>query len=198
MENNDQQQVNMDSSRFEIVPYDPMLSKAVARMWRDSKEQAQGFPERFDFDSQHAFVRDKLCCDCVITLVIDKTSEEVVAMLATGIGTIEQLYVHQDFQGLGIGTKLLSIAKSHSPRRPAALHTGVQQESTAILRKTRLSYSSKRICGARTGSRYPLLVDRRLEPIRDVRSCCFKRMRGATQCDLVETPRGYGKCHRIL
>ena len=48
-------------------------------------------------------------------LVIEKTSDKVIGMMAVGGSELDQLYIHVDYQDMGIGTQLLNLAKELSP-----------------------------------------------------------------------------------
>ncbi|MBX2840031.1 MAG: GNAT family N-acetyltransferase [Gammaproteobacteria bacterium] len=83
-------------------------------MWRDSKERALGIKEIHTFDDHLYFLKEILSKDNTIYLAILDHTDQVIGLVATDGMFINQLYIHIEFQRLGIGSKLLQLAKEIS------------------------------------------------------------------------------------
>ena len=81
-------------------------------MWRASKQQAIGQKEIHDFDNHVYFLNNILREQFDIDIAI--IDEEVVGMIAYNDREINQLYIHINYQGIGIGRTLLNKAKAQS------------------------------------------------------------------------------------
>ncbi len=97
-----------------IVTYDPTYAEETVHMWRKSKEDAIGQAELHTFEDQVHFLNNVLSVDNEIYLAIDASTNNVAGMLACNQTEINQLYIHTDYQGKGLGARLLEIAKSNS------------------------------------------------------------------------------------
>jgi ribosomal protein S18 acetylase RimI-like enzyme len=95
-----------------IVPYDSKYAEETVKMWRNSKEQAIGQKESHSFKSHIYFLNHILPELFQIDLALIK--EKIVGMIAYNETEISQLYVHVDYQGLGIGEILLNRVKAQS------------------------------------------------------------------------------------
>ncbi|MEN2768457.1 GNAT family N-acetyltransferase [Ornithinibacillus xuwenensis] len=105
----------MNQQQLIFVPYDPKYGEQTVRMWRASKEDAIGQPEKHSFDNHVFFLNHSLSDQFEIKLaVIDDT---VVGMIAYNEAEISQLYVHINYQAKGIGQRLLEFAKAKSNGR---------------------------------------------------------------------------------
>jgi len=102
----------MTQNKIIIMPYSPELAKQTVAMWRESKEQAIGRKEMHSFDNHVYFLNHLLPEQYQIDVaMIDET---VVGMMAYNDSEISQLYIHLNYQGLGIGQTLLDRAKAQS------------------------------------------------------------------------------------
>jgi len=102
----------MTQNKIIIMPYSPELAKQTVAMWRESKEQAIGQIEMHSFDNHVYFLNHLLPEQYQIDVaMIDET---VVGMMAYNDSEISQLYIHLNYQGLGIGQTLLDRAKAQS------------------------------------------------------------------------------------
>lgn len=81
-------------------------------MWRDSKEQAIGQKEVHDVENHIYFLNNILPEQYDIDIAL--IDEEVVGMIAYNDSEISQLYIHLEYQGIGIGRTLLNKAKAQS------------------------------------------------------------------------------------
>jgi ribosomal protein S18 acetylase RimI-like enzyme len=84
-------------------------------MWRDSKEQAIGQKEIHSFENHVYFLNHILPEQFQIELVL--IDEKVVGMIAYNETEISQLYIHVEYQGIGIGQTLLNKVKQKSNGR---------------------------------------------------------------------------------
>ncbi|MDF2536630.1 MAG: family N-acetyltransferase [Bacillales bacterium] len=99
-------------SKFIITQYNPMYAEQTVEMWRESKERAINQKEIHSFENHLTFLKDILSEQCQIVLAL--IDDKVVGMIAYSEKEISQLYIHIDYQGLGIGQTLLDRAKQKS------------------------------------------------------------------------------------
>ncbi|MEQ2526711.1 GNAT family N-acetyltransferase [Robertmurraya yapensis] len=102
----------MDQHKILFAPYDPKYAEQTVKMWRESKERAIGQKEKHSFESHLYFLDQILLERFQIDLAL--INESVVGMVAYNKTEISQLYVHKDYQGIGIGQALLERAKAQS------------------------------------------------------------------------------------
>lgn len=100
--------------QIKIIPYDEKYAEETVRMWRDSKEKALGQKDIHDFADHLNFLKTVLVKQNKVFLAIDEDVEKSVGILAFDGENLNQLYIHTDYQGKGIGTRLLNLAKSLS------------------------------------------------------------------------------------
>ncbi|MBW3112601.1 GNAT family N-acetyltransferase [Bacillus sp. MCCB 382] len=98
--------------KADIIPFDPQYAEEVVTMWRESKERAIGQKEKHSVESHLYFLTDILAEDFTIDLAM--VEGKVAGMAAYNEIEISQLYIHLDYQGLGIGQMLLDRAKAKS------------------------------------------------------------------------------------
>ncbi|WP_425453910.1 GNAT family N-acetyltransferase [Oceanobacillus arenosus] len=98
-----------------IVPYNSDYAEQTVEMWRNSKEQAIGQKEMHSFDSHIYFINHILPVQFQIDLAI--MEESVVGIIAYNETEISQLYIHKDYQGIGLGQMLLNKVKAQSGGR---------------------------------------------------------------------------------
>ncbi|WP_420490390.1 GNAT family N-acetyltransferase [Neobacillus niacini] len=84
-------------------------------MWRNSKEAALGQKEIHSFGTHVDFLNQILVEKYQVDLAL--IDEKVVGIIAYNKKEISQLYIHIDYQGIGIGQKLLARAKEQSTGR---------------------------------------------------------------------------------
>ena len=102
----------MKQHKIRITPYNSKYAEQTVEMWRDSKEQAIGQKEIHDFENHVYFLNNILPERFQIELAL--IDEEVVGMIAYNDREINQLYIHLEYQGFGIGRTLLDKAKAQS------------------------------------------------------------------------------------
>ncbi|WML39695.1 GNAT family N-acetyltransferase [Neobacillus sp. OS1-2] len=102
----------MNQTKFILTQYNPMYAEQTVKMWRDSKERAIGQKEIHSFENHQYFLNNILPKQYQIDLAI--MDDKVVGMIAYNDREINQLYIHIDYQGIGIGQTLLDKVKEHS------------------------------------------------------------------------------------
>ncbi|MFP7300214.1 GNAT family N-acetyltransferase [Neobacillus niacini] len=95
-----------------ITPFDPKYAEQTVQMWRESKEKAIGQKEIHSFENHVNFLTHILVKNYQIDLAL--MDQKVVGMIAYNHTEVSQLYIHNDYQGIGIGQTLLEKAKTHS------------------------------------------------------------------------------------
>ncbi|MEH7493213.1 GNAT family N-acetyltransferase [Neobacillus niacini] len=105
----------MSDSKVEIIKYKPNYAKQTVEMWRNSKEAALGQKEIHSFGTHVDFLNQILVEKYQVDLAL--IDEKVVGIIAYNKKEISQLYIHIDYQGIGIGQKLLARAKEQSTGR---------------------------------------------------------------------------------
>jgi ribosomal protein S18 acetylase RimI-like enzyme len=103
------------SANIKIIDYDDKYALDAVRMWRDSKEKALGIKDVHSFDDHLGFLGTKLTKENKVYLAIDERTDNVVGIMAIAGSELNQLYIHAGYQGMGIGSRLLKIAKELSP-----------------------------------------------------------------------------------
>lgn len=102
----------MTQHKLTIIQYNPKYAEQTVKMWRDSKERALGQKEIHSFDEHVYFLNHILPKQFRIDLVL--IDEKVVGMIVYNEREINQLYIHVDYQGMGIGHTLLERVKAQS------------------------------------------------------------------------------------
>ncbi|MGM0791418.1 MAG: GNAT family N-acetyltransferase [Bacillota bacterium] len=100
---------------MKMIPYHPRYASETVKMWRDSKEKAIGQKEIHSFENHVYFLNNILPEQFRVELALMK--EKVIGVIAYNDIEISQLYIHTDYQGMGIGAGLLSRAKEQSSGR---------------------------------------------------------------------------------
>jgi ribosomal protein S18 acetylase RimI-like enzyme len=98
--------------RYMIAPYDPKYAEETVKMWRESKEKAIGQQAIHSVESHIHFINHILPVQFQIELAL--VDEQVVGIIAYDEREISQLYIHIDYQGIGIGRALLDRAKAQA------------------------------------------------------------------------------------
>ena len=102
---------------MKIVDYHPSMGLPLVRMWRESFERAVGVKDTHSIEEQIEYLHNIVLPKNTVRIVVDDDSDEIVGFLASNSDTIDQLYIHVDHQGRGIGTVLLNLAKRDSAGR---------------------------------------------------------------------------------
>ncbi len=98
-----------------MIPYHPRYASETVKMWRDSKEKAIGQKEIHSFENHVYFLNNILAEQFRVELAL--VEGKVAGIIAYNDIEISQLYIHTDYQAIGIGTALLSRAKEQSSGR---------------------------------------------------------------------------------
>ncbi|WHX39803.1 GNAT family N-acetyltransferase [Mesobacillus sp. AQ2] len=105
----------MNQHQIIITQYNSKYAEQTVKMWRDSKEQAIGQKEIHSFENHVYFLNTILPKQFQINLAL--IDDKVVGMIAFNETEISQLYIHTDYQGMGIGQSLLDKVKVISSGR---------------------------------------------------------------------------------
>lgn len=105
----------MKQNDIKIIQYNSAYDEDTVRMWRESKEKAIGQGEMHSFEDHVFFLNNILSKDNEIYIAID--NNKVVGMIAFNEQEINQLYIHNDYQGRELGKRLLDMAKANSNGR---------------------------------------------------------------------------------
>lgn len=105
----------LKQNNIRIIEFEPIYAEETVSMWRQSKEKAIGQKEIHSFEDHVFFLNNILNEDNKIYIAIDNT--KVVGMIAFNESEINQLYIHIDYQGKGLGRRFLELAKSNSKGR---------------------------------------------------------------------------------
>jgi ribosomal protein S18 acetylase RimI-like enzyme len=103
------------SANIKIIDYDDKYARDTVSMWRASKEQALGVKDIHSFDDHLNFLRTRLIKENKVLLAIDECTDAVVGIMVIAGSELNQLYIHVGYQRMGIGNRLLKIAKALSP-----------------------------------------------------------------------------------
>jgi ribosomal protein S18 acetylase RimI-like enzyme len=122
-------------TNIEIIAYDDRYARDTVRMWRDSKEKALRQKDVHDFEEHLAFLRSVLVKENKVFLAIDKEFERVVGILAINGNWLNQLYIHINYQKIGIGSRLLNLAKELSPGKLELYTFEVNKNAQAFYEK---------------------------------------------------------------
>ena len=106
----------INDENIEIIPCDDKYAREAVKMWRASKEKALGQKDVHSFDEHLAFLQSVLRKENKVYLAIDKLSDAVVGLMAINGTLLKQLYIHNDYQKNGIGSRLLNMAKELSSK----------------------------------------------------------------------------------
>ena len=104
-------------SNIKIIEYNPVYAEDTVRMWRESKKKAIGQKEVHSFEDHIYFLNTILIKNNKIYIAMDVKHSMVIGMLAFNHEEVNQLYIHNDYQRMGLGKRLLDIAKSNSNGR---------------------------------------------------------------------------------
>lgn len=123
------------SINIKIIDYDDKHALDTVRMWRDSKEKALGVKDVHGFDDHLNFLRTKLIKENKVYLAIDERTDNVVGIMAIAGSELNQLYIHAGYQRVGIGSRLLQMAKELSPGKLQLFTFEVNKNAQAFYEK---------------------------------------------------------------
>jgi ribosomal protein S18 acetylase RimI-like enzyme len=99
---------------IKIIEYEEKYALDTVKMWRASMEAALGVKDHHSWAEQLDYLK-AIVKENLVYLGIEEGTDKVVGMMAVGGSELDQLYIHVEYQGLGIGTQLLNLAKELSP-----------------------------------------------------------------------------------
>ncbi len=100
-----------------LVAYSEQRALELVKMWRASFEGGVGVVDPHPLDEQLAFLQREVVPQNNLLLALDGAEGPVAAFIAFSNEKVDQLYVHTEYQGRGIGKALLDVAKTRSPGR---------------------------------------------------------------------------------
>ena len=102
----------IDMKEISIIPYDVKYCDETVIMKRDSKEKAIGQKDMYSFSESKNFLDNILAKNYKTYIAL--LDNKVTGIIAFNETEVNQLYIHNEFQRIGIGKKLLDIAKTNS------------------------------------------------------------------------------------
>lgn len=105
----------MELEKIKIIEYEGAYAEETVRMWRESKERAIAKEDMHSFENHVSFLNNILSKDNKIYIAI--YNKKVIGIIAFNDHEINQLYIHIDYQGKGLGKSLLELAKANSKGR---------------------------------------------------------------------------------
>jgi len=102
----------IDMKEISIIPYDVKYCDETVIMKRDSKEKAISQKDMHSFSESKNFLNNILAKNYKTYIAL--LDNKVTGIIAFNETEVNQLYIHNEFQRIGIGKKLLDIAKTNS------------------------------------------------------------------------------------
>lgn len=103
-------------SELVFTGYRPEYGLETVKMWRRSFQRALGIEEHDRLDELTGHLDHFATFDPgTIRIALDSKTSSVVGLMTLSGGELHHLFVHVDYQGLGIGSKFISEAKAQSP-----------------------------------------------------------------------------------
>jgi RimJ/RimL family protein N-acetyltransferase len=109
------EEIEVEQNDIKTVELEPVYAEETVRMWRQSKERAIAQKEIHSFEEHVAFLNNILSKNNKIYIGIHNA--KVVGMIAFNENEVNQLYIHIDYQGKGLGKRFLELAKTNSKGR---------------------------------------------------------------------------------
>lgn len=104
------------NNSINIIPYEERYTWPTVHMWRASMERALDIQDQHTWEEQTNYLRH-LATTCTVYLAVETETDQVVGFIVFHGTELEQLYIHVDYQGMGIGLRLLNLAKERSPSK---------------------------------------------------------------------------------
>jgi GNAT superfamily N-acetyltransferase len=95
-----------------LSPFDKPMTVALVQLWRASFEHGVGLADPHPIEQQTTFFVDQVLPRYVVRVALDGASP--VGFIAFNAESVNQLYVHVDHIGQGIGARLLQLAKDQA------------------------------------------------------------------------------------
>jgi ribosomal protein S18 acetylase RimI-like enzyme len=99
----------------EFVDFTTEHADELVVMWRASFERAVGVVDPHSVEEQRHYLLNEVVPKNKVRVAL--ANGHVVGFIAASAESIDQLYIHVDHQGRGIGSELLEWAKNHSSGR---------------------------------------------------------------------------------
>jgi GNAT superfamily N-acetyltransferase len=109
-----------------IADYDPAFARQIVEMWRSSFEHGVGIKDPHTIEDQLGFFLGEVVPHSRVRMAFN--GDELVAFMASTPESIEHLYVRVKNIGQGIGSRLISLAKTESTSS-LSLHTFAQNKN---------------------------------------------------------------------
>ncbi|HET9978034.1 MAG TPA: GNAT family N-acetyltransferase, partial [Burkholderiaceae bacterium] len=100
------------ASAVRFAPFDPALTDALVRMWREAFEHGVGIVDPNPIEGQRAYLIERVLPAHAVTVALE--GERIVGFVASNAESVSQLYVRVGCHGQGIGSELLRRAKDAS------------------------------------------------------------------------------------
>ena len=101
---------------FDIRPATARDATSIADVWLASWRATFEFEPAHPDEDVRRWVRDELLLEAEIWVAVDPgDGDRVIALLGLSDTMVEQLYVHPDWIGRGVGHELLELAKRRRP-----------------------------------------------------------------------------------
>ncbi|MDP2573464.1 GNAT family N-acetyltransferase [Vibrio penaeicida] len=98
---------------YKIVPFKECYTEEITTFWRENMRQSVGINPVHSFESQMHFLSHILPLSYRIFVAVND-SEQAIGFMAIKPNEINQLYIHPDYQGKGIGSEFIRMAKSQA------------------------------------------------------------------------------------
>ncbi len=95
-----------------FVPFRPEHAGELVIMWRASFEQGVGITDPHSLADQQDYLMNQVVPHTTVRVAL--LDGKIVGFAAASHEHLDQLYVHTEYQGQGIGTRLLNWAKAQS------------------------------------------------------------------------------------
>jgi ribosomal protein S18 acetylase RimI-like enzyme len=97
---------------MEIVPYSEDWLAELIPMWRASFEAAVGVVDPHPVEEQRSYFLEQVLPHNQVVLALVK--RQLAGFIAFSSESVDQLYVRAGYQGSGIGSRLLALAKNNA------------------------------------------------------------------------------------
>lgn len=105
---------------MEIVPYGEDWLAELIPMWRASFEAAVGIVDPHPVEEQRSYFLEQVLPHNQVLLAL--VTGQLAGFIAFSSDSVDQLYVRPGYQGSGIGSRLLALAKNNA-RGSLSLYT---------------------------------------------------------------------------
>lgn len=121
--------------KFKIERYSHSYLNQTVSMWRDSYEKALGIKETHSIEEHNYFLEEILQKNFEVFIALSEEEDSVIGLIAMNSKEIDQLFIHNDYQGYGIGSELLNMAKDKSHGELSLYTFAVNKKALAFYKK---------------------------------------------------------------